>query len=232
MGLRDWGTKLPAIYQGILNLGSTSLISGMCTISSTAPTLVLTDTTASAKSLTVAVDANIANIRESAGAAGSLLVLDLANNRVGIGLAAPHVPLEIYSGSGIRIGHGGSSDNEGNAITFYPSSSSSNRRNWLAGSWQTGVGTFSILKSTTATNDPSVECLAIDLNGIVTANIGIISPYFQTSTAEVVPTGGSTVPLFGVAAIGGTGQPATAAQDGWIAIKNSAGATVWVPCWK
>ena len=58
------------------------------TISNTAPSLVLTDTTASAKSLTIAVDANLAQFRESAGAAGSLLVLDLVNARVGIGTGA------------------------------------------------------------------------------------------------------------------------------------------------
>lgn len=65
------------------------------TISNTAPSIVLTDTTASAKSLTVAVDANAVNIRESAGAAGSLLVLDLANNRVGIGGAPENRAFEV-----------------------------------------------------------------------------------------------------------------------------------------
>ncbi len=64
-------------------------------ISGTAPSLALTDTTASAKSLTVAVDANKAQLRESAGAAGSLLVLDLANNRVGVATAAPAVALDV-----------------------------------------------------------------------------------------------------------------------------------------
>lgn len=67
------------------------------TISSTAPLLILTDTTASAKSLTVAVDANLAQLRESAGASGSLLVLDLANARVGIGTTGPTSPLHIFS---------------------------------------------------------------------------------------------------------------------------------------
>ena len=51
-------------------------------IANTAPSFSLTDTTASAKSLTIAVDANLAQLRESAGAAGSLLELDLANNQV------------------------------------------------------------------------------------------------------------------------------------------------------
>ena len=58
-------------------------------LNGTAPSFSLTDTTASAKSLTIAVDANLAQLRESAGASGSLMVLDLANKRVGIGTAAP-----------------------------------------------------------------------------------------------------------------------------------------------
>ncbi len=56
--------------------------SGVFDTANTAPSLTFTDTTASAKSLTIAVDANLAQLRESAGAAGSLLELDLANNTV------------------------------------------------------------------------------------------------------------------------------------------------------
>lgn len=67
--------------------------SGVFDAANTAPSFTLTDTTASAKSLTIAVDANLAQLRESAGAAGSLLVLDLANNRVGIGVT-PSVVFE------------------------------------------------------------------------------------------------------------------------------------------
>ncbi len=70
---------------------------GNLTITNTAPNIVLTDSTASAKGLTVAVDANKAQLRESAGAAGSLLVLDLANNRVGVATASPSVDWCFYS---------------------------------------------------------------------------------------------------------------------------------------
>lgn len=49
-------------------------------ISNTAPSLVLTDTTVSAKSLTIKVDADIANFRESAGADESLLSLALGES--------------------------------------------------------------------------------------------------------------------------------------------------------
>ena len=74
-------------------------------ITNAAPSLALTDTTALAKSLTIAVDADVADLRESAGAAGSLLVLDLANNRVGVRTNAPADYLTIFGGtSNINIG--------------------------------------------------------------------------------------------------------------------------------
>lgn len=66
------------------------------TISNDAPGIALTDTTSSAKSLTVAVDGNVADLRESAGASGSLFALDLANNRVGIGTAAPGARFHVF----------------------------------------------------------------------------------------------------------------------------------------
>lgn len=76
-------------------LGTANVFTANQTISNTAPQLDFTDTTASAKSLTIAVDSNLAQFRESAGAAGSLLVLDLANSRLGVGLAAPLLPLNV-----------------------------------------------------------------------------------------------------------------------------------------
>ena len=70
-----------------INLATANTWTGNITISNTAPTLTLTDTTASAKSLTIAVDANIVSLRESAGASGSLAVLDLANATLQLGSA-------------------------------------------------------------------------------------------------------------------------------------------------
>jgi len=72
--------------QALLN--TANVFTANQSISNTAPSLALTDTTASAKSLTIAVDANRTQIRESAGAAGSLIALDLANNRMGIATGA------------------------------------------------------------------------------------------------------------------------------------------------
>lgn len=73
------------VISGGIGIAKAGFFGGNVTITNTAPSLVLTDTTASAKSLTIAVDANAADFRESAGAAGSLLQLDLANALVKAG---------------------------------------------------------------------------------------------------------------------------------------------------
>src|SRR3989304_8159137 len=76
-------------------LATANVFTANQTISNTAPVLALTDTTARAKSLTIAVDADMVDLRESAGAAASLLRLDLTNNRVGIGNATPSAALVV-----------------------------------------------------------------------------------------------------------------------------------------
>lgn len=65
------------------------------TISSTAPSLIMTDTTASAKSLAIAVDGNKVEFRESAAAAGSMMTFDLENNRVGFGTSSPQQAISV-----------------------------------------------------------------------------------------------------------------------------------------
>jgi len=96
------GTGLTSLF------GTANTWTANQTISNTAPSLAFTDTTASAKSLTVAVDANLAQLRESAGASGSLLVLDLANNIVGIGTGSPGALLHLNAGAnnGVRLDNG------------------------------------------------------------------------------------------------------------------------------
>lgn len=69
-------------------------------ISSTAPSFQMTDTTASAKSLRVTTDANIASFYEAAGAVGDILSLDLTNKRTGLGTAAPTAQFHLLSTAG------------------------------------------------------------------------------------------------------------------------------------
>lgn len=66
------------------------------------PRLLFDDTTGAAKSLRVTVEANVAAFSEKAGT--DILVLDLANTRVGIGFASPSFPLSFGTGLGNKIG--------------------------------------------------------------------------------------------------------------------------------
>jgi len=74
--------------------GSTDA-SGNFTVTNTAPFVALVDSTASAKGLKIVTDGNKTELRETAGAAGTLLTLDLANNRVGVATASPAVEFEV-----------------------------------------------------------------------------------------------------------------------------------------
>jgi hypothetical protein len=76
------------------------------TISNSSPALILNDTTASAKSLTMITDSNLTQLRESSGADGSLLVLDFAKNSMSLGTATSiakglTVNEAIFAGSSI-----------------------------------------------------------------------------------------------------------------------------------
>lgn len=94
LALGGFTLTVPATGTAAL-LGTANVFTANQTISNTAPSLVLTDTTASAKSLTIATDANIADFRESAGASGSLIAMDLANNVVGFGTASPNAAFRL-----------------------------------------------------------------------------------------------------------------------------------------
>ena len=66
------------------------------TVTNASPAISLRDSTASAKDLIIEVNADKAEFfEESAGAAGQILTLDLANNRVGVATSAPSVAFEV-----------------------------------------------------------------------------------------------------------------------------------------
>lgn len=87
--------------------------SSLLHLKSTAPTFRMEDATASAKSLLVTTDANLTKFEEAGGAASNLLVLDLANARVGIGTASPSATLDVNGAAKI------SSDLTVDTNTFY-----------------------------------------------------------------------------------------------------------------
>ena len=93
-GADAWTTGMVMTEQGNVGIGTTNPTS-MLTLASSAPTFRMIDTTGSAKSLLLTVDGNLAVFEEAGGAADDLLVLDLANGRVGIGTTAPLTKLHV-----------------------------------------------------------------------------------------------------------------------------------------
>lgn len=67
----------------------------------------------------------------------------------------------------------------------------------------------------------------LQLNGGTGADGGV-----QIMTTRIAATGGSSAPTLGTTAIGVSSGPATAAQNGWIPIIDSAGNTCWIPVWR
>jgi uncharacterized protein (TIGR02145 family) len=55
---------------------------------------------------------------------------------------------------------------------------------------------------------------------------------FKTSTALNTAADGGSTPAFTANMAGSTGGPTTAAQNGWVKMKDSTGADIWVPVWK
>ena len=87
------------LAQNSVGIGTAVVATGKSLhIKSSAPAVRLEDSTGSAKSLDIAVDANVAQLRESAGASGSLLALDLTNNRVAIGGATASETFQVWGG--------------------------------------------------------------------------------------------------------------------------------------
>ena len=142
---------LPDASDTIATYGVANIFTLTQTISNTAPSFVFTDTTASAKSLTIAVDANFAQLRESAGAAGSLLVLDLANNWVGIG-TAPTQKVTISQG-GLSISDT-SGANSGQLISaLQNSNTAANYAGVFQSSGTAGVNTGLYVNASGGTNN-------------------------------------------------------------------------------
>lgn len=136
-----------AMFTGATTLGDAPLVyngSTTLTFAQPAPALMLTDTTASAKSLTIAVDGNKVALRESAGAAGSLLTLDLANNRVGIGDASPTEAL-VVEGSILlaQSGYFATSGLAGAALHVYGAGADPNSQVFTFKAGQLGIDTLS-----------------------------------------------------------------------------------------
>jgi hypothetical protein len=64
------------------------------------------------------------------------------------------------------------------------------------------------------------------------AAASITASVFETMTALITATDGGSTASFTTNMVGSTDGPTTATQDGWVKMKDSSGATIWVPEWK
>ena len=173
----DVKTRLnDTVYLSIANIFTANQ-----TISNTAPSFTLTDTTASAKSLTIAVDANLAQLRESAGASASFITLNLATNNVAIkGTTATDLPTygsELLTSAGWTVNAGWT---ESPDDTFAHTG---------------GGGTATLTHSATIANATKYQIswtVTGRTAGSFTVSVGALASAAQTSTGSFGPTTTST----------------------------------------
>ncbi len=93
--------------------------SGNPTIQNTAPQLILKDTTTGAKYLLAKVDGDKAYLQEIGGTDGSLLTLDLSNNRLGIGENSPGSKMVVKgAGTTSTTSSFNVTDSAGNSVLY------------------------------------------------------------------------------------------------------------------
>lgn len=113
------------------------------TLTGSAPFISLSDTTASAKDLTIKVDGNEAGIYESAGAATSGIRYDLANNKISFGGGSQAMTglVNLYNSSpDIIFGRDAAAGWGGRIIDEYGNEADTIRIQLAAGSWGWGEG--------------------------------------------------------------------------------------------
>lgn len=113
----------------------------------------------------------------------------------------------------------------------YTSMDNSGNFRWnvtAAGTHQWGAGNFAAL-------DTGLGRLSSGVLGVGTGadgnSAGTIKGLWQNNAATITSTAATTA-TFLTNGVGGTGGPTTGAQNGWIVMKDSAGASIWVPVWK
>jgi hypothetical protein len=90
------------------------------------------------------------------------------------------------------------------------------------------------IRLTTAVTSTNIGISAVGLGTGATANVDITLTPINTGRVKIgspalVALGGGAAPTLGT--IGGSG-PTVAGQNAWLELKDSAGATIWIPVWK
>lgn len=81
----------------------------------------------------------------------------------------------------------------------------------------------------TLSTQTAAELVGLDTSDRLTLGAGVTQ--IKLGYASQASGGGATSPTFAVG-IGQSGQPTTAAQNGWYKFTDSAGAVFWVPIWR
>lgn len=84
-----------------------------------------------------------------------------------------------------------------------------------------GMVTIAAESAGTGTDDVDIELIPAGSGGRLQYGVAL----------NTAVDGGSTA-TFLANAVGSTGGPTTAAQNGWLLLKDSAGADIWIPVWK
>ena len=255
-GVPSISSTLPATVQGnITSVGTlTSLTMGGAITTSAGVTLAGSSTAATAAASTqagipitfTASNATPGTTNNGAAAGGSITLTGGNADRLVSGNANGG-DVTLRTGVGIGTGGWGQILSYGRLFAYADSTHGGTLQIGDGSSSQNAQIVFSVAGDNSliiktqynggSTNDviispAGVEKLRIAQSGTVTAPGNMVALLFKTTTAEIVPTGGGSIPLFLNTAIGGAGQPTTANMDGWIKMQDSAGATVWVPVWK
>lgn len=97
------------------------------------------------------------------------------------------------------------------------------------GNLQFGVG------ATIGSVDTNLSRVAAGVLAVGTGAAGNTTGTFQglwKNNAATITSTAATTATFLTNGVGGAGGPTTGAQNGWIVMKDSAGASIWVPVWK
>ena len=200
LSLAGYTLTVPASLT-VAGLGIANVFTANQDISNTAPALTLTDTTASAKSLKLLVDANVASFYELAGAAGDIISLDLTNKRVGMGTTTPAsgYKLELYAagftGFGITSERSAAADNLG-GVDFFGRDSGGTRTRYAGFTGRikdpTAGSVDGYLVFRSATNNADNGTNLTDTMYVSQGNIGIIT----SDPTNILSLGGNAARIF------------------------------------
>jgi hypothetical protein len=244
-GTKDVWVDYPAPRAVYFNNSGTVSLSGG-TVTASTPVIEYTQTWNNAAITFIAEDVNVTNT--ASAAASRIARWRLGGTEIfGIGKTQVYAPAGSSSFPGISFtgdtdsGFYNSAGNEiifitggTNRITFTQNEFKSSNGN----GWGMGLGGAS---STTPTVYPRNSATTTGIGSQASGNMSLIasatevvrinSTEMQYMIAPIVATGGSSAPTLGAAAIGVTSGPATAAQSGWLKLKNSSGTDIWIPYW-